>query len=1337
MAAGLRLWLLGGFRAEVGGQPVPERRWHRRKACALVKLLALAPGHRLHREQLMDILWPDLRPDAAGANLRKAVYFARQAIGAGALRSREDGVWLEPDGLWVDVDAFQAAIAAGDAAAAVGLFRGDLLPEDRFEPWAEERRELFRMQLFRLALRLAAELEQAEELGRASSVLERVVELDALNEEAHLRLARVQAKAGHRHLALRTCLQLQQRLRHELGERPSAEARRLRDDIVAGRIGPDAESAAGLPPAGRGEDLLVEERRLVTVVAVLSASSHRGTEAAHTRRETADWSCEVCQAWGGSAERSGDGSITAVFGLPLLHENDAGRALSAALEIVGRSAAPVRIGVHTGEVVGQPLPALTGVSGSALIIARRLAEAAKPGTVLVSERTHRSARAQFVFAGPVGVAGPAGEPAVRARRMLSRHPAVPGWDVPGDSPFIGRRLDLDVIAALFEDVVATGQPRMVMVVGPAGIGKSRLVREAITAVSRCHPSARILTGRCTAAERGMTWWPLAELLHQLCGISLEDSAETAGAKLREGLTSILIRAGIADGELDLIVFALAATAAIAVPGNPLDRSEPTLVADELGRTWPRFLSACAVGAPTLIVIEDLHWAGQQMLEMVERLAARGDGPYLLVGTTRPELLESRRGFGGGIEGFSTISLRALSGADSATLLRQLPVAQQIPDQVAGEILARSEGNPFFIEQLAFHLAHDPGNSLPDALHTVLAARIDALPVAERRVLQEAAVFGRVFWAAALSNAVPGIDVVAELRRLERRALVSLRPRSTLGDRAEYAFKHALVRDVAYASLPTARRVRAHAEASSWIEAVAGDRLEELIELIAFHDVEAAGEPGAWPGGAAYDRIRARAYAHALQAASSARRRSAVDNALRLDGQALQLSSGQRERIGALTALGDDCQAGFRGDDGRHHYEQALQIARGDAALDPERARLCAKLAYMMAMVPGSFRVSPDPIEVDRLVEEGLAAAGDDEVSRARLMVAKGGSARLWRGSEPFGQGTRPDPSPISERIASVHAALEVGQRRGLDGLVTSATAALGVLYGIAGRYGDALAVAELRLARAETRSRQELVDALRTAAVLTITIKADFETGLDLARRCRTLARNAAAHQQMHVTWPLLAALYHLGRWEEMSPIAEEHMAAYATEPAVECQFVRDGPLIAASALAHLGQMDQARSLAAVPGDPAARPDTATAWQAWYLVASGDPAAARAIAGPKALEGRSYGPQHAMALIEALVALEDWTALEEILPHARAATAGNALLEPFCDRALGLMTAACGDRRSARKHLVRALSGFEKFKVQYQATRTRQVMAALTTARGGSSEAALTARPESSSRDPS
>ena len=142
------------------------------------------------------------------------------------------------------------------------------------------------------------------------------------------------------------------------------------------------------------------------------------------------------QAWGGSVERSGDGSIVAVFGLPLLHENDADLTLSAALETVNNSTTPVRIGVHTGEVIGRayPLPSLAAASGRALIIARCLAEAAKPGTVLVCERTHQAARAQFAFAEPVNIDGPAGEPTLRVRQMLSRHQAVPEWDMPGDSP---------------------------------------------------------------------------------------------------------------------------------------------------------------------------------------------------------------------------------------------------------------------------------------------------------------------------------------------------------------------------------------------------------------------------------------------------------------------------------------------------------------------------------------------------------------------------------------------------------------------------------------------------------------------------------------------------------------------------------------------------------------------------------------------------------------------------------------------------------------------------------------------------------------------------------------
>jgi class 3 adenylate cyclase/tetratricopeptide (TPR) repeat protein len=1223
---------------------------------------------------------------------------------------------LEADCLWIDLQALQAAVAVGDAATAVALYQGDLLEEDRFEPWSEEPRELLRMQVVNLLLDWAAQMERRGDRGGASVALDRVIQADPLNEDAHLGLVRIQAQSGHRHLALRTYRRLEDRLRDELGVEPSVESRQLYDDILAGRV----ESVTPTERDDEVDELGGDENRLVTAVAVDIAAltdPRRSTDPERFRRrldEAAQGVCDVLEDWGATVERLVGGSVVAVFGVPAIHENDASRALRAALEIVDRSKLPVRIGIDTGEVIG---PAGSGakphtLAGGTLIVASRLREAARPDTILAGDRTCRSAATEFAFADPIDLVVAPGEPHVRARRVLSTMSGVPR---PADPPFVGRQIELNAIAGLFDDVVNTGHPRLVTVIGPAGVGKSRLTREVVAAAVARHPSVQVLVGRCLSAGHGITYWALGEVLHQVCGISLDDSADVAGAKLQEGLHRSLSTSGLAEEELEATVFALATTAAISLPGNPLDSSEPKVVADELGRAWPRFVAACAVHAATVLVIEDLHWAGDAMLDMLEKIASRGDGPFMVLGTARAEFVESHPGFGGGLEGLSTISLRPLSDADSITLLRRLTSNRQLPEQVSFDVLGRAEGNPFFLEQLVLHLADD-ADSLPDALYSLLAARIDALPTAEKRTLQEAAVVGRIFWAAALTETLAGADLGAALLGLERRGLILLRPRSSLAGQPEYAFKHALLRDVAYASLPTSRRVRAHASVSEWIELVAGDRLEEFVELIAFHDIEAAaGNAG----------LRQRAFDHALMAGATARRRSAVGKALELDEQALRLSATDEERMQALEALGDDCESGYLGDDGRRYYEQALTLARSRPTADPARTRLCTKFASLMAMSPGSFRVSPDPNQVDQLIEEGLAVAGD-EVSRARLLVVKGASARLWQGSEPFGQGTQPDPAPIEDRIAAVHVALAVAEAHGLDDLVERANYSLGILYGIAGRYGEALQLAERQLERVEEiRTRQEAIDVMRSAAVLTITIKGDFETGLEIARRCYNLSRDTVPHERMHATWPMLAALYHMGRWAEMWPLADEHVAAFEKEPAIGCFFVRDGPVIAASALVHMGQTDRARTLAAIPGDPMDDPETASAWQAWYAVVSGDPATGRQISAPKALRSNSYGPQHGMALIEALVALEDWAALEEFLPHARAAAAGNGLLVPFCDRASGLLAGAAGDHRVALGNLRRAVEGFNALRHPFEAARTLEALAGFSSDGGALLQVAL------------
>lgn len=170
----------------------------------------------------------------------------------------------------------------------------------------------------------------------------------------------------------------------------------------------------------------------------------------------------------------------------------------------------------------------------------------------------------------------------------------------------------------------------------------------------------------------------------------------------------------------------------------------------------------------------------------------------------------------------------------------------------------------------------------------------------------------------------------------------------------------------------------------------------------------------------------------------------------------------------------------------------------------------------------------------------------------------------------------------------------------------------------------------------------------------------------------------------MHATWPLLVALYHLGRWEEALAVADEHLAAFHRDPAVGCSFVRDGPVVGATMLAHRGELDRARELAAAVGDPTADLDTASAWQARFATASGDPATARRISAAKARERRIYGQQHLLALLEALAALEDWPAVAELLPQARARVEGNALLAPFCDRVEGLAHAQAGRRPRPR-----------------------------------------------------
>ena len=1034
-------------------------------------------------------------------------------------------------------------------------------------------------------------------------------------------------------------------------------------------------------------------------------------------------------SWGGTVEKFIGDAVMAVFGVPAVREDDAERALSAAMEMMERLeelnkelqarhglTLRMRIGVNTGEVVtGTPSDSSQRlVSGDPVNVAARLQAEAEPDAILAGERTYLSARHSFRFGGPMDLQLKGKPETVRARRVLGKasesRRGVPGLS----SPLVGRAPELQALDSLLDEVLEARRPRLVTVLGPAGVGKSRLVHEFVAGVRAQHPNARVLRGRCLAAGHGITFWALGEILRAACGIRLDDPAELALEKLK---------AKVPDPRT---LEALAATAGIAVPGTGLEALSPQAVAEELASAWPRFASAEASADLAIWVVEDLHWAGDPLLEMLERVIARSTGPFLIIGTARPDLVDAHPGFGGGSENFSTISLRPLSSKQSQQLLEGLLTMADMPSEMTADILRKADGNPFFLEEIVRRLIEEevlvrqdgrwhstgslPKTPLPDSLLALLSARIDALPDFDKRVLQEASVIGRLFWPDPLQRTL-GDEVPPALLSLERRGLITATPTSSLANHSEYAFKHALVRDVAYSSLPKVRRARAHAEIAAWIEELAGGRTDEFGELLAFHyTTAAAGEDAdlAWSE-AERKPIREKAFTHLVAAGVQARRRFAIPRSIELHQQAVAVAAGDEERFRALVELGDDNRSGYHGDSARAAYLEALEIARRTDRSE-DRARLCAKLAEMMSGSPGAFKHSPDPEPVDELIAEGLAHTADGE-TRARLEVAFGRASRLYSGSEPFGQGTKPDPVPLEQRIAAVERARAFGESRDVPELHWITNSALGLLYGMAGRYSDSLelAVKELPLVE-QLGSRLEQGDAVRRAAIAVMDIGGRYEEALVLARRSLQLSLDTNPHQIMHGTFPVIATLFELDRWEEIPPVLAMHVQAFALDPAIECDFVRDGPILGAVVAARSGDPGRARELANLVGDPDADIDRATAWQARLAVAMGDPELARRISNGKVLEGRSYGPGHARSMLEALIAIQAWDELEALIPQARRLTGGLAVLGPCCDRAEGVLAAARGDRTAASAAFERAITGFESLHALAEATATRKML---------------------------
>jgi class 3 adenylate cyclase/tetratricopeptide (TPR) repeat protein len=603
-------------------------------------------------------------------------------------------------------------------------------------------------------------------------------------------------------------------------------------------------------------------------------------------------------------------AVVATFGVPVVREDDALRAVRAAaamqdavadLDEAGGPAIEVRIGVATGEVMveeggGDPL-----VIGEAVNLATRLQAAAGPGEVLLDRRTWHLSRDALVAAEVAGVGG--GGSVDGAWRLVDVSPDALGHARRSDNPLVGRLAELQLFDWMFQRAVRTSTCHLLTVLGPAGVGKSRLVAAAVDAVG---DAATVLSGQCSSGAEGSSFWPLAEIVRRAAEIKTADSPEQAEAKLEALLDD-------PDGErvADRL-------------GRLIGLSPAPVTSEDALWAVRRFLEVLADRHPLVVVIDDLHWAQPALLDLLEQVVALArEASILVVAVARPELLEQRPGWSGGRLNASTMLLEPLAAEESATLLEHLAGETTLPDEATDRITRTAEGNPLFLEELLAmlieegRLRRDGGRwvandlaaaTTPPTIQALLAARLDRLAGEERALLDRASVMGQAFDRAAVlaltpEPARPAAD--AHLLALVRKEL--LRPaQAPLGGRDGFQFRHQLVRDAAYDSLPKQTRAELHERYAAWLAQAYAARGGEVGEVLGWHLERAyrfLTELG--PVDAHGRQVAAAAAARLAAAGHLATGRGDLPAAANLLERAIALlPPGDRTRLELLTDLGE-------------------------------------------------------------------------------------------------------------------------------------------------------------------------------------------------------------------------------------------------------------------------------------------------------------------------------------------------------------------------------------------------------------------------------------------------
>ena len=605
---------------------------------------------------------------------------------------------------------------------------------------------------------------------------------------------------------------------------------------------------------------MAEQRKLVTVVfADVVGSTAFGSEndpevvrsvmGSYFERMKA-----IAETHGGTVEKFIGDAVMVVFGVPLLHDDDAERAVRAALAM--RDAMPdlnaelgvalaARIGVNSGEAVaGSGADRQFLVTGDAVNVAARLQQGAELGEVVVGQLTESLTRSAIDYSAREPVVAKGKTEPIRSFRAVRPRSAVPeqARGLPAmRAQLVGRQRELRMLLESFERVRDDRRAHVFTIVGNAGIGKSRLVGESLARIAGAE-SAHVLRGRCLPYGAGITYWPLMEIVREDAGITGEDDRDGALAKL-EARTRSLLGAGAPAVRARLATMLGLVRAEDAMP-----EVVPAQFGREIGWGGRQYLSAVA-RTPTVIVVDDLQWAEPAVFDVIEGLAESAeDAPLLLLCVARPQLLELRPMWGAGRANATTITLDALSGDETKTLIARLLDIDDLPDDLRDRVVRRSEGNPLFCEEF-LRMLIDEGRvarvgdrwratagvadvRVPESIHALLAARLDGLDEDERRTMQVASIAGERFAASEVAALAPELDVTAGLASLRRTGLV-LEDRETR-EPGRYRFKHLLMRDVAYAGLPKAVRADLHERFAEELERAVGDRRDEFAEVLAHH-----------------------------------------------------------------------------------------------------------------------------------------------------------------------------------------------------------------------------------------------------------------------------------------------------------------------------------------------------------------------------------------------------------------------------------------------------------------------------------------------------------------------